>query len=125
LSFRFALGGTDAESPFAALVMNADPPLTGFDRISFTATANHPMRMSVQLREPGGGEGQRWHRSVYVDETARSFTVLFADMTPIGHTRDAHPTLDRADAVLFVIDTVNARPGSNGQIWIDDVKYGR
>ena len=27
--------------------------------------------------------------------------------------------------VLFVVDTVNARPGTAGQIWIDDVRYGR
>jgi len=27
--------------------------------------------------------------------------------------------------VLFVVDTVNAIPGTAGQVWIDDVKYGR
>jgi hypothetical protein len=27
--------------------------------------------------------------------------------------------------VLFVVDTVNANPGTAGQFWIDDVKYGR
>jgi hypothetical protein len=27
--------------------------------------------------------------------------------------------------LLFVIDTVNTKPGTSGVIWIDDVKYAR
>jgi hypothetical protein len=33
--------------------------------------------------------------------------------------------MSKVDAILFVVDTVNARIGSNGQIQIDDIKYGR
>ena len=40
----------------------------GHDRLMFTARANRPTRLSVQLRaSPGGTEGERWHRSVYLD----------------------------------------------------------
>jgi len=27
--------------------------------------------------------------------------------------------------VLFVVDTVNTRPGVSGQLWLDEVKVGR
>jgi hypothetical protein len=46
-------------------------------------------------------------------------------MTPVGTASIPHPAIDRVSDVLWVVDTVNARPGSNGQIWLDDVRYGR
>ena len=123
LSFRFALGGTEGESPFSGLVMTAGS-IAGSDRIAFTAAASRPMRVSVQLRASEGSRGERWRRSVYLDETARPVTVRFDEMIPIGSAEHAHPVVDSVRDVLFVVDTINARPGSNGQIWIDDVKYG-
>jgi hypothetical protein len=124
LAFRFALGGTEGESPFIGLVMAAGS-IAGSDRIAFTAAASRPMRVSVQLRGTEGSRGERWRRSVYLDETARPVTVRFDEMVPIGVAEHAHPIVDSVSDVLFVVDTMNARPGSNGQIWIDDVKYGR
>jgi hypothetical protein len=35
------------------------------------------------------------------------------------------PPLDEIQSVLFVVDTVNTKVGSNGQVWIDDVRYAR
>jgi len=91
----------------------------------FTARASRPMRISVQLRVPDGPEGQRWQRSVHLDETARPITVMFDDMMPRGATTSARPALSVVRDVLFVIDTVNTRPGGSGQLWLDEVKYGR
>jgi hypothetical protein len=54
----------------------------------------------------------------------RTFTIRFDDMRPLGPS-STHPNVERVRDVLFVIDRTNARPGSNGQIWLDDVKYGR
>ena len=71
------------------------------------------------------GDGERWHRSVYLDETAREVTVFFDDMTARGPTSRRRPNLSDVRHVLFVVDTVNTRPGTSGQIWIDDVRYGR
>jgi hypothetical protein len=124
LSMRWALGGTRSESPYAALVMPA-AAIGGFDRLTFSARASVPMRLSVQLRAPGGTEGERWHRSVYIEPDARDITVFFDDMNPRGVTSHAKPTLANVRDVLFVVDTVNTKPGSAGQIWLDDVKYGR
>ena len=83
------------------------------------------MRMSVQLRAPGGTDGERWQRSVYLDEMTREITIYFDDMRPAGPTRTERPPLDAIDSVLFVVDTVNTALGSNGRVWIDDVKYAR
>jgi hypothetical protein len=124
LKFRFALGGSDADSPFVGLVMPAGP-IASADRIAFTAMASRPMRMSVQLRALGDAGSERWRRSVYVDEMMRTFVIRFDDMRPLDAKSKSHPSLDRVRDVLVVIDGTNARPGSNGQIWLDDVKYGR
>jgi hypothetical protein len=125
LSVRWALGGTLAESPYAAVVMPAGPALSGYDRVTFTARADRQMRLSVQLRVPTDGGGERWHRSVYLDETPRAVTVFFDEMTPRGVTSQRRPVLSTVRDVLFVIDTVNTKPGTSGVIWLDDVKYGK
>jgi hypothetical protein len=90
------------------------------DRLAFTARAEHPMRVSVQLRVPGRGpdDGQRWQRSVYVDAFDQESTVYFDDMRPIGFTRTAQPSLTDVRSILFVIDTINTKPGTSGRLWI-------
>lgn len=123
LSLRYALSGSLEEGPFVALAMPAGP-VAGYDRLTFTARASRPMRVSVELRLPLSTlQGERWHRSVYVDETPRAITVFFDDMTPRGQTTAERPDLAVAQAVLFVVDSMNTPPGSSGQLWIDDIAY--
>ena len=124
LALRYALGGTRTEGPYVAATMPAGP-LAGYDRLSFKARAMRPMRVSVELRAPVDVDGDRWGRSVYLDQTPRDVTVFFDRMTPRGEASSSRPDLARVDRVLFVVDTVHAAPGSNGQIWIDDVAFGR
>ena len=52
-------------------------------------------------------------------------TVYFDDVTPRGFTTRRRPVLSNVQSVLFVIDSVNTPVGTNGRIWIDDVKYAR
>ena len=59
------------------------------------------------------------------DGTPRAVTVFFDDVRPAGATAQRRLPLSDVRDVLFVVDTVNAKPGTSGQIWIDDVKYGR
>lgn len=125
LSLRYALGGTASESPFVAVAMQAGAALKDYDRLVFTARADRPTRISVQLRVPGGEEGERWHRSVFLDEDAKPITVRFDDLRPRGSTSRARPVLSDVQSVLFVIDSVNSELGRSGRIWIDDVKYAR
>ena len=125
LALRYALGGSTAESAYAGFVMSSGPTLPQFDRVTFTANADQPMRLSVQLRIPGGEQGERWQRSVFLDEMPRALTVYFDDLRAAGATRTERPPLDAVDSVLFVVDTVNTPLGGSGRIWIDEVKYGR
>jgi hypothetical protein len=62
---------------------------------------------------------------VYLDETERPITVMFDDVRPKGTTSSQRPVLASVREVLFVLDTVNTRPGTNGQVWIDNVNLGR
>jgi len=125
LSLRYGLGGTATANPFVALAMPAGPVLIDYDRLIFTAWANRPMRFSVQLREPQGEAGERWHRSVYVDSVPRTISVYFDDFRATGDASRPLPNLENVEAILFVVDTVNSPLGASGTLWIDDVQYGR
>jgi len=122
LKLRWALGGTKEESPYAAFAMPAGQAIGRYDRLMFTARADQPMRLSVQFRL---SNGDRWRRSVYLDQTAREISVFFDDVRAAGQTAQPQLTVASVRDVLFVVDTINARPGGSGQFWIDDVKYGR
>jgi hypothetical protein len=122
LLMRWALGGSRSESPYAAFAVPAGGSLAAYDRLLFTSRADRPTRLSVQFRLESG---ERWKRSVYIDETARSISVFLDDVRPVGTTSQRRLPAAQVRDVLFVIDTVNAKPGNAGQFWIDAVKYGR
>jgi hypothetical protein len=79
----------------------------------------------VQVRVPGSGQGQSWHRSIYVDETPRTISVAFDDLVPLEATTQGRPVLADVRDLLFVVDTVHTRPGMNGQLLVDDVTFAR
>lgn len=119
LRLRYGLGGGPAAGQFAALVRDLPAGLRSGDRLAFTARAEHPMRVSVQLRAPASSGGAaRWQRSVYLDTFDQDHTVFFDDMTPVGPDAPARPGVGEVRNVLFVVDTTNTRPGSAGRIWI-------
>jgi hypothetical protein len=119
LEFRYALSGVASASPYAALVVPVGPEFQQHTRITFMARADRPMRVSVQLRLP---EGERWQRSVYVDETPRDVTVFFDETTPVGSTATRRPALSQVQSLLFVVDTVNTPPGTAGRLFLDSVR---
>ena len=80
------------------------------------------MRLSVQLREPGAGEGKRWQRSVYLDSTPRNVTVFVDDSRPPGEATGAPPIVAALDSLLLVVDTINTPPGSKGTVWLDGLR---
>lgn len=124
LLLRFAVSGTSGDSPYAAFVMPATSAIATYDRLMFTARADRPMRLSVQLRA-AGDDGERWRRSVYLDQTPRTIDLPFANFRSVSGTSTGQPELSNVNAVLFVVDTVNTKVGSNGQVEIDDIKYAR
>lgn len=124
LLLRYALAGAPSTSPFVGFAMPVHTSLDAYDRLLFTARATRPMRISVQLRAPGGPEGRRWTRSVYVDERPRTFDLAFTSFAAPSSAITPPPTAD-IDSVLFVVDALNTRVGSNGQFWLDAVGFGR
>jgi len=123
LLLRYGLGGTRSESPYVAAVIASDSDLARFTGIVFTARAMQPMRLTFQLRAPGAGD-RRWGRSVYLDNMARTVTVRFDEMLPLGAAA-GRPLLEDVRDLLFVVDTVHAKQGSSGQVWLDEIRYVR
>ena len=95
ISLRYGLGGAASASPYVAFVMPAGPDLQKFSQLTFIGRADKPTRVSVQLRDPIGSQGERWHRSVYLDPEPREVTVYFDDMTP--RRRDLAPAAQSRD----------------------------
>jgi hypothetical protein len=123
LLLRYGLGGALSESPYVAVVVASGAELPQFNRVTFTARAVRPMRLIFELRAAQDGD-RRWGRSVYLDEMARTVSIAFDDMIPLG-TATGRPALEDVRDLLFVVDTLNTRQGSSGQVWLDEIRYVR
>ncbi len=121
--FSFGLGPGVAIDQFAALAATIGSALAeeGFDRVRFKVRADRSMRFSVQLRLPGG---RRWRHSVYADETPRDVELLVQDFQPADGPSQTRPIVARLRSVLFVVDTLNALPGTKGTITLSDAALG-
>ena len=124
LLLRYAISGTPADSPYAGFAMPVTAEIAAFDRLLFTARADRPMRLSVQLRETGDA-AERWRRSVYLDSMRRTIEVAFSEFRPVASANPSHLDLSKIESILFVVDTVNTKAGSNGEMQIDDIRYAR
>ena len=117
LELAYALGPGAPAGQYAAVVSEVEGT-DAFDGVRFVARADRPMRVSVQVRLLGG---QRWRRSVYVDETARSFAVVLQDFEPAEASSILRPTAARIKSLLFVIDTLNASPATRGTLTLESI----
>jgi hypothetical protein len=109
LRWRWRLAGETAPA-WVALACAIDGLPVDAPAITFTASADAPMRLSVQLREaPAGAVERRWSRTVYVDSQPRAYVVPAASMNPVASERGA-PSGD-IRTLLFVVDWVHGRPG--------------
>jgi hypothetical protein len=124
ITFRFTLV-PDILTQSVALVLPEGAALWEFDRVSFRARATSAMRLSVQLRQPAGRDGHRWRRSVYLDNVARDITVLFGDMRPVAETGGLKPDMGKIEDLLFVVDTINTRPGTAGAVTFESLSLER
>ena len=121
LRFRYGLAGGASVGQVAALAADTPRGIAGYDRLTFSIRAEHPMRISVQLRageDQGESARDRWKRTVYVDTTTRQHTVFFDDVTPVGRTHMVAPILGGIRTLLFVVDATNTKMGDSGRIWI-------
>lgn len=92
----------------------------GADRVSFTARAAAPMRVSVQLRL--SATGARWQRSVALSPSPREVSVAVRELTPIDAETGTPLDLNAVDSMLIVVDTVNTAPSSTGEVWVSEVR---
>jgi hypothetical protein len=124
LRFDYRLAPGVPRGQYAALVAPI-AGTAGIDRIQFVGAANRPTRLSVQIRLPGGKDGgERWRRSVYLDETPRPIVLWLQDFEPVGPPTTRRPIVTPIQSVLFVVDTVNTKPGAAGSIWLSQVSLG-
>jgi hypothetical protein len=122
LRFEYSVGTAQPGLEFAAAVRSMGDGVESFDRLEFVARADRPMRVSIQLRFPGGRDGERWARSVFLDSTPRPVVVRMEELQPVGFSATRRPIVARVKSLLLVVDTVNTATGSSGTIWVDQMK---
>jgi hypothetical protein len=122
IGLRFTLADVPGGAPFAALDATTTIP-PGSTGLAFRGSADRPMRLSVQVRVVTAGEGKRWQRSIYLDQTIRDFVMPFTDMTPAGVLASGPADVANVRTILFVADTVNTARGSSGRFLLDQVRF--
>ena len=123
IGWRFALAPGIAAGQFAAVQVPTVGGLAAFEHLRFTVTSATPIRAWVQLR--GSRETERWGRTFYADGTARIVDLPLDSFISIGETSTAVPPLDHVRSLLFVVDTLNSRPGVAGSMTIAEVAFVR
>jgi hypothetical protein len=123
LRLHYRLSGGTSAGQFAALGVELPGGAAPYDTLTFTARAEHPLRLSVQFRLLGRDD--RWQRSVYLDEVAHEITVHFDDVTPVGATETRYPAAKDIHDILFVVETTHTQPGSAGRLWIRTAEIQR
>jgi hypothetical protein len=120
--FNFALGGGIPNGQYAAMVAPVSSD-AGIDRVAFVGYADRPRRISVQFKIRGRA-AQRWRHSVFLDPTPRPIVLRISDFEPADAGTSGRPNVVPLQSLLFVIDTVNSRPGTVGEIVVSDVQLG-
>ena len=123
LGWRFALAPGIPAGQFAAVRLPVTGGLAAFERVRFTVTASAPMRAWLQLR--AGEATERWGKTFYAETEPLIVELPLKAFLPIGVTSSAMPPLERIDSLLFVVDTLNSRPGASGALAISDVAFVR
>jgi hypothetical protein len=121
LRVRYGLAGGTSVGQVVALAFDTPRGVAAYGRLSLSIRAEHPMRISVQLRagdDQGAAARDRWKRTVFVDVSAQDRTIFFDDLTPVGQTHTATPDFAGIRSILFVVDATNTRLGDSGRIWI-------
>jgi hypothetical protein len=112
---RFQLGSGRPAGQYVALAASAGAePIEG---MVLQLSSAQPMRVSVQVRVPGGPDGRRWRRSFYLDSGTRDIDVRLSDLAAVDRS-PLRPVVARVQSILVVVDTVNTLPGTKGEFTI-------
>lgn len=123
IGWRFALSPGLPAGQFAAVRLPTTGGLAAFDRVRFTVTSAAPVRAWVQVR--AGQATERWGKTFYADGESRIVELSLRDFLAIGATSTPAPPLDRIDSLLFVVDTLNSRPGASGSMTLSEIAFVR
>ena len=123
IEWQFGLGAGPSTGHFAAIRLPVVTGLELFERVRFRVSASQPMRLRVQLRSRDSGE--RWGRTFYADADPRLVDLALGDFLPIGSATLSTPPSDRVDSILFVVDTLNTRTGSQGRVNLQEIAFVR
>lgn len=124
ISWNMALSPGPPIGQFAAVAVPITGGLAAHDRVRFRVSASKPMRVWVQLRAPVGNT-ERWGRTFYAGPEERLIDLAFETFRAIGVTSSPRAPLHRVDSLLFVVDTLNTLPGTNGSLHIFEVGFVR
>ena len=122
MRFAFRLGPGAPAGQYAALTSNLSID-GGVDRVNFTARADRPMRLVMEVRLPGP-KSSRWRRSFFVDATPRPYSILVRDLEPVDGPTSLRPIAARLQAVLVVANTLNTATGTEGVVWLTGMQLG-
>lgn len=119
----YRLGDGVPSGQYAALSVPAGADAV--EAVEFTGSARRPMRVSLQIRVAGGADGLRWGRSIYLDPGPRPIVVNLSELQPIDRQTSLRPISARVQSILVVVDTLNAKPGSDGEVTLTDFRVRR
>jgi hypothetical protein len=123
---RFTLGApTDANpSPFAALASLSARDLSGRRGLVFSIKADAVRRVWVQVRDanPQSDDGTEWwYASVRTTTDWRRVSVPFDRLRTRDRRSDGRLDLRDTRGIVFIVDLGVARPGTAGEIWLDEL----
>ena len=90
--------------------------------MSLIASADRPLRVSVQFRDGTSSEDIRWRASFYADREPRTVTIPFSRFTSTVPMATETLRIEEMDTFLIVADLVNASPGMDGELRIAGVQ---
>ena len=125
LTFQLGEPTDDHPAPFASLVSNMPRDLAGYDGVVFAVRSDKPYRFWIQVRDlhPTDPEGaDTWRASVRSSTEWQDVAVPFDSLTNIIDDTSGMLDLEQTRAIVFLVDTGAVDPGTDGTIWLDDLR---
>ena len=123
LRMAYNLSSGPSTGPYASLAVELPDGAAPYDRVTFTARAERPLRILVQFQPLGRQEG--WQQSVYLDASSREYTLRFDEAAPMRSGRASRPDARNIHDILFVVDTTHTKPGTSSRLWLESAALQR
>lgn len=127
LKLAFRLAPPTPAQPFTwcALVNRQARDLSGYLGLHFRVKADGEYRAWVQVRDVNPASADQglewWLASARTSGDWREVTLPFARFRTINKKSDGRLDVDKARAIVFVLDGAAIKPGTSGTIWIADL----